>query len=381
MIDVIHLDLVLTLGEKEHVLDRGDQIIGAERHLRLGDRKREFAVDAEAPDAAETVAIGVLEFLVEQGPGLVEGRGIARPKPLVDADEGILMAGRDAGTALRFVGILAEAIHDERHLLLVHHFHSRKARCADQFSLIVRDLAAGLDDDLAGPLVWRSVLVLGGINDVVDRDSPLDFGDVTPAVRLYFLRLIEELEDLGVVGVLLVHGPKERQRGKLSALVDPHLERVFLRNIELDPAPAFWNDPAVVGFAIARFGVGDEVDTGRAVQLADDDTFRTVDDELTATEHDGDVAEIDLFLNGLVARQSQPHAQRATIGEAQLAALIGIVARLPQLVADILELHGAIVALDREDFPQNTLDPLVLPLQRRGVVLEEAVVKAGLDFG
>ena len=161
----------------------------------------------------------------------------------------------------------------------------------------------------------------------------------------------------------------------------PHLERVLLRNIELDPAPALWNDPAVVGFAIARFGVGDEVDTGRAVQLADDDTFSTVDDELTATEHDGDVAEIDLFLNGLVARQSQPHAQRAAIGEAQLAAFIGIVARLPQLVADILELHGAIVALDREDLPQNTLDPLVLPLQRRGVVLEEAVVKAGLDFG
>ena len=291
------------------------------------------------------------------------------------------MAGGDAGAALRFVGILAEAVHDERHLLLIHDFHRRKARCADQLGLIVRDLAAGLDDDLAGPLVWRSVLVLGGIDDVVDRDPPLDLRDVAPAVCLHFLRLVEELEDLGVVGVLLVHRPEERERGELSALIDPYLERVLLRNIELDPAPALWNDSAVVGLAVGRLGVGDEVDTGRAVQLADNDTLGTVDDELTATEHDGHIAEIDLLLNGLVARQPQPHAERAAVGEAQLAAFIGIVAGLPQLVADILEFDGAIVALDREDFPQNTLDPLVLPLQRRGVVLEEAVVEAGLDFG
>ena len=52
------------------------------------------------------------------------------------------------------------------------------------------------------------------------------------------------------MGVLLVHRAEERQRGELPALVDPHLERVFLGNIELDPTAAFRNDAAVVRLAV-----------------------------------------------------------------------------------------------------------------------------------
>ena len=116
------------------------------------------------------------------------------------------------------------------------------------------------------------------------------------------------------------------------------------------------------------------------MELADDDALSTVDDELSATEHDGDVAEIDLFLDRLITRQTQPDTQRAAVREPELTAFVGIVAGLSQFVADVLELDGAVIALDREDFPKNTLDALVLALQRRGVVLEKAIVKARLDF-
>ena len=44
--------------------------------------------------------------------------------------------------------------------------------------------------------------------------------------------------------------------------------------------------------------VDDEIDAGRAVQLADDDALGPVDDELAAADHDGHVAEVDFFLDG-----------------------------------------------------------------------------------
>ena len=41
------------------------------------------------------------------------------------------------------------------------------------------------------------------------------------------------------------------------------------------------------------------------MQLAHHDAFGTVDDELATAQHDGDVAEIDLFLDGLFASEPQ----------------------------------------------------------------------------
>jgi hypothetical protein len=50
----------------------------------------ELAVDAEAADLAEPVAVGVEEFLVEQLAGLFQLRRVARPQPLVDLQQRLL---------------------------------------------------------------------------------------------------------------------------------------------------------------------------------------------------------------------------------------------------------------------------------------------------
>ena len=237
------------------------------------------------------------------------------------------------------------------------------------------DLAAGIDDDLAGPLAAL------GIDDVVDGELAFDLDDIPTALGLHLLGLVEQFEDLGVGRVLGIHRPQQRERRKLAALVDPHLERVLLRHVELDPAATLRDDPAVVGLAIARLRVGHEVDARRPVQLAHHHPLGTVDDELAAPEHDGDIAEIDLFLDRLLAGEPQPDPQRPAIGEPQLSALVGAVPRLPEFVPQILDLDGPVVALDREDLPQHALDALVLPLGGRHVVLQELVVEPGLDLG
>ena len=108
--------------------------------------------------------------------------------------------------------------------------------------------------------------------------------------------------------------------------------------------------------------LADEIDAGAAVQLADHHALGAVDDELAAAEHDRHVAQVDLFLDRLLLGQPQPDLERPAVGQPQLAALVGLVARLAQLVADVLQAQRLVVAFDREDLAQHALDALVLPL-------------------
>ena len=74
---------------------------------------------------------------------------------------------------------------------------------------------------------------------------------------------------------------------------------------------------------VAGLDLDDEVDAGRAVELADDDALGAVDDELAAADHDRHVAEVDLFLDAVSPLlQAEPDAERPAVGEAELAALV-----------------------------------------------------------
>ncbi len=88
---------------------------------------------------------------------------------------------------------------------------------------------------------------------------------------------------------------------------------------------------------LAGFHLGNEVDTGAAVQLAHHDALGAVDDELAAAEHDRQVAQVDFFLDRLLFVEPQPDAERPAVGQPQLAAFIRLVARLAQLVAQVLQ--------------------------------------------
>ena len=254
VVDVIDLHLALALAELQHVLDRSDQIIRPERHLSFRHREPELPVDAEATHAAEAIPVRVLELLVEQRPRLVQSGRIARPEPLVNPHQRILVARGDPGALLRLVGVLFEAVHQERHLLLLHHLNGREAGRADQLCHVVRDFDAGIDDNLACALAALR------IDDVVDGDPALEFRHAPSTGDLLNGGLVEQLEDLGITAEFRIHRPQECQCGKLAALIDAHLQGVFFRDVEFDPAATLRNDAAVVGFAVARLGVGDEID-------------------------------------------------------------------------------------------------------------------------
>jgi hypothetical protein len=104
------------------------------------------------------------------------------------------------------------------------------------------------------------------------------------------------------------------------------------------------------------------------VELVDDHALGAVDDELAAADHDRDLAEVDGVFHHLVlvlADEAHLDAEGHAEGEAQRAALVGGVARLGEVVADVLEAEVPVVALDREDLAEQGLEALFFRLAAR----------------
>lgn len=123
-----------------------------------------------------------------------------------------------------------------------------------------------------------------------------------------------------------------------------------------------------------------EIDAGTAMELIHHDAFGAVDDELAAAEHDGNVAQVDLFLDRLLLGELEPDLERPAVSQAELAALVGFVAGLAQFIAEKLQAERLVVALHGKNLAQHALDPLVLALLPGNVLLQESVVAAGLDL-
>ncbi len=116
-----------------------------------------------------------------------------------------------------------------------------------------------------------------------------------------------------------------------------------------------------------------EEHAGRTMHLRDDDALGAVHDERTVVGHQRDVAHIDILLldvlHGAGAGlfidiehdEAQRHLERSREGHAALAALIDVVFRRIELVADEVELRGVGEILDREDGLEHRLQALVRP--------------------
>ncbi len=79
VIDVVDFHARRTGREVQQVTNRGDQIIGPKGHFQLGHIQLQLAVDAEAADLTQAIAVRIEELFVEQGAGLFQLRRIARP--------------------------------------------------------------------------------------------------------------------------------------------------------------------------------------------------------------------------------------------------------------------------------------------------------------
>ena len=164
-----------------------------------------------------------------------------------------------------------------------------------------------------------------------------------------------------------------QQRGhrQLALAVDADVDDVLGVELEVEPRAAIGDDPR--GEEIFARGVGlaavmVEEHARRAVHLADDHALGAVDDERAVLRHQRHVAHVDVLLldiqNGAGFRigidlehdQAQRHAHRRRIGHAALAALVGVVFGIFELVMDEIELGGAGEIADREDAAQRLFE-------------------------
>ena len=186
-----------------------------------------------------------------------------------------------------------------------------------------------------------------------------------------------------------------QQRGdrQLALAVDADVDDVLGVELEVEPAAAIRDDAR--GEEVFAAGVGlaavvVEQNARRAVHLANDDPLGAVDDEGAVHRHERHVAHVDVLLLDiddrlglglgidLERRQAQGDAHRRGIGEAALAALVGVVLRVFELVMVEVEVGGAGEVHDREHRAQRLLE--ARDIARLLVRAEELLVALALNL-
>ena len=129
-----------------------------------------------------------------------------------------------------------------------------------------------------------------------------------------------------------------------------------------------------------------EEDARRAVHLRDDDALGAVDDERAVHRHERHLAHVDFLLLDVLDRlgagllvdiehdQAERHLERRRIGHAALAALVDVVLRRIEVVADELEQRRVGEVGDREHRLEHRLQALVGPPALRLLHQQELVV-------
>ena len=135
-----------------------------------------------------------------------------------------------------------------------------------------------------------------------------------------------------------------------------------------------------------------EEDAGRAMQLADNDAFRTVDDERALFRHQRNFAHVNIVFTDFLDRaglgcfavidlKTDLGAKAAAIGQAAELAFGHVEFRLGEFVIDELQARIAVVAQDRENGRESSLKPHIdVAGSRSHVRLQEVFVGTKLDI-
>ena len=127
--------------------------------------------------------------------------------------------------------------------------------------------------------------------------------------------------------------------------------------------------------------------TGRALQLVDNDPFRAVDDKHAILSHERQGAKKDLLLFdvtdrpgaglGIDVKADQPHRDfdRGLEGHPPFNAFGDGILWFPKRVANEFKGTETIEIGDREDGMKDTLQPMFLALIRRRVLLQKVLVR------
>ena len=181
-------------------------------------------------------------------------------------------------------------------------------------------------------------------------------------VGFFGVYVLEQGQNLVIVSQ--AQGAQEDAGRDLALAV--HLDRqdVLVAGLELQPGPAGGDELGHAQPAVAAgVALGDEIDARRAHQLADHDTLGAVDDERAVAGHHGEVPhEYGHFLDfaRFLHHQVGGDIQRLRVGYLPFLALLRGILGFAELMLPEVELILLFrVVLDRRDFLENFLQPLI----------------------
>ncbi len=427
MVDVV--DLALAVAQIHQRLDDGEDVFLAQRALGVGRIEVEAHVHLDAADRGEVVTLGVEEQRLEHRLRRIQRRRLARAHHAVDVEQRVLarhvLVGRervaDIGTDIDVVDV------EQRQFLvavLVEHLHRLVGdflaglgvdftglRVDEVLGDVVADqlligqtqrlqpllleltggtngeLLAGLEHDLAGVGVDQIVDGRVAAETVgVERNAPAFLGPLVEDL------LVERGQDRLAVEA---EGEHQRRHRNLAATVDTRIDDVLGVELDVEPGTAI-RDHAGSEQQLAR-GMGlalvvVEEHAGRAVHLRDDDALGAVDDEGAVHGHERDVAHVDVLLLDVLDRlragflvdiehdEAQRHLEGSREGHAALTALVDVVFRLLELVADEFQHRGTREVGNREHRAEHRLQALVEATTRGFIDHQELVVRRLLNL-
>ena len=255
---------------------------------------------------------------------------------------------------MRVSGVFPQAVQDKLIIEVLEYVDGFKPGIDDLLSGGGIDRLAAKQDDFANSLVLRRV------DQIVRRDFIDEVGPHVRLINLHRLGLVECADQSRVRREIGVHCAEQRHRGEFSALIDSNQKFVVLIDNKFDPTSPFGNNSAGITFLLAWFRTQDKIDTGRTVQLTDDDAFGTIDNKFATPQHNRNITEVDFLFDRLLFDQPQPDTEGPAVGQAKLAALGCRVTRFSEFIAKVFEFVLPIVRFDGKNFPHNLFETFPL---------------------
>ena len=206
------------------------------------------------------------------------------------------------------------------------------------------------------------------------------------------------LEHVGVVEhvqnffCLVAQCAQQNARRQLAATVDTNKDTVFRVKLEVQPGAAVRNHASRVqqlAGTVRLATIVVEEHTRAAVQLGNDDTLGTIDDEGTVLGHQGDFPHVDFLLldvldrlvGRLAIKDDQAHfdAQRYREGNPAQHTFLDVEGRLAKAVTDVFEGRITGIADNGENRFEGRVQTDITDLALAGVSLEKLPIGVQLN--
>ena len=416
-----------TVTKRNKYLHRVDDVFLRQGHRTFDGAAAEARIHLHAADAGKVIRFRIKEETVKEPfHGFFRG-GFAGTHHAVDGNTrrefvGIVIQAERVGN----VGTAVQIVREER-------FHGADLVFAQRGQRFFRDFFVGVDDLFAGGLIKDGLRehatdeeVIGhrealyalfvhqanvtGRDALILGDDQLAFavGDVelsgfalqtrrfkrpghTLGENTELIEVVEMSKDF--FGRQTDRLQKDRTR-HLAATIHTEVDEILRIEFEIQPGAAVGNhargEEQLPGGMRLTLVVLEE-NTGRTVQLAHDNAFATVDDEGRLFGHERNFAHVDVVFadffhrtgfGGITVKNFQTNAssQSGAVGETAQLAFRHIKFGLLKLIVRKSEAGVAVVARDREDGSERSLQAVVLAAFGLDISLKEIFVAAKLHF-